>query len=199
MKEPFVTKPELRKFLVGRGVPMGVLLAPHPKMYSSLISLIPRPENNNRRGISVSKQKAMLNRTLESPLDGQWLMSISGLSSDSLGLQAALHIFCRAFFASTQETGKPFWHTINGNPHDTLRDDAGVRNSLGDRISLLVISNIAKNSTAMKFEKARDLLAQYSYIPRIVVSAGENPLEFCSTKLYVSPTRVLYFGGREEK
>jgi len=199
MKPPLVSDKTFRAYLTGRGVPIGALLAPFPRNYMDLISRIPRPDDNRRKSISQQKQAAMLKRSLEAPTDGNWFMCIGGQQSDNLPLQVALHLFCKAFAKSNAQTGRPYWHVITGAPQDALRDDPSTLASMGGSLSMLVVSNVAVNSTAMKLEKVRDILAQHSHVPRILVIAGDNPIEFCHNKLFVSPSRVAYFGGKDEE
>ena len=65
--------------------------------------------------------------------------------------------------------------------------------------SMLIISNLAENSTAVKIEKAKDLLERWPNIPRIVVCAGEDPISFAATKLYVPCHGLAYFSSSLSK
>lgn len=67
--------------------------------------------------------------------------------------------------------------------------------SSGNRPSLLVVTNITVDSTAQRIEKVRDLLVYFSDIPRIVVSAGIDPISFFSTRLYLPIHRMAFFLG----
>lgn len=58
--------------------------------------------------------------------------------------------------------------------------------------SLLVMTGLTPNSTAVKLEKARDLLEKHSNIPRIVVIAGDDPITFFMTKLYYSVNSIYF-------
>lgn len=59
--------------------------------------------------------------------------------------------------------------------------------------TILVISNLTPNATTVKLDKARDLIERFQKIPRIVVSAGEDPISFHSTKLYTPINALAYF------
>jgi len=73
------------------------------------------------------------------------------------------------------------------------RLDSGFENRfLQEEPSLLVLTGLSPNSTAVKLEKARDLLEKNTHIPRIVVVAGEDPITFFKTRLY-SPIHNLFF------
>lgn len=59
--------------------------------------------------------------------------------------------------------------------------------------TLIVLTNLAVNSGGQKVEKARDLLDKFSYVPRIVVGAGTDPISLCSTVLHVPCHSLAYF------
>jgi hypothetical protein len=61
--------------------------------------------------------------------------------------------------------------------------------------TMLILSNLAENSTNAKIEKARDLLERFPNIPRIVVCVGEDPISFASTKLYCPAHGIAYFSN----
>lgn len=65
--------------------------------------------------------------------------------------------------------------------------------------SMLIISNLAENSTAVKIEKTKDLLERWPNIPRVVVCSGEDPISFAATKLYVPCHGLAYFGSNLSK
>jgi hypothetical protein len=65
--------------------------------------------------------------------------------------------------------------------------------------SMLIISNLAENSTAVKIEKTKDLLERWPNIPRVVVCSGEDPISFAATKLYVPCHGLAYFGSKLSK
>ncbi len=65
--------------------------------------------------------------------------------------------------------------------------------------TMLIISNLAENSTAVKIEKAKDLIEKYPNIPRIVVCAGEDPISFAATKLHVPAHGIAYFSSSLSK
>jgi hypothetical protein len=91
------------------------------------------------------------------------------------------------------ETPRPFLHPVYGGWKDRLRDDDKYREVVG-RIGLLVINNLADNSTPAKLEAARDLLHMYSSIPRVLVVSGADPWAFSIDVLRRKPSRVLHVG-----
>jgi hypothetical protein len=65
--------------------------------------------------------------------------------------------------------------------------------------TILVISNLTPNATSVKLDKARDLIERFQKIPRIVVSAGEDPISFHATRLYTPVNAIAYFSESIQK
>lgn len=99
----------------------------------------------------------------------------------------ALAYFSKGMKKSIENKGLPLWHNVYGGYKDPLRDENTINN-----INLLIVDNIAKNSTDVKLEKARDLLEKYDNIPRIVIATGLDPFSLIREKLYVDSRRMLY-------
>lgn len=82
------------------------------------------------------------------------------------------------------------WHPIYGGFDNKLLENPV------QGITMLVLTNLTPNATPVKLEKARDLLEYYSDIPRVVVSAGTDPMSFMCGKLYLPIHALAYFHGR---
>lgn len=65
--------------------------------------------------------------------------------------------------------------------------------------TMLILSNLSENSTAVKIEKAKDLIERWPNIPRVVVCAGEDPISFAATKLHVPAHGIAYFSSALSK
>lgn len=133
-------------------------------------------------------QTESLQRFIEEP-DGPMIYGVTGNPSEAKARYFAaylVHIHCRAVTAPNI-----LWHTLYGGyDNKVLRDyehpDVGEP-------TMVVITNLATNSTASKFEKARDILERFSKVPCVVVAAGEDPISFLSTRLYVPCHGIAYF------
>jgi hypothetical protein len=196
-RNPLITNKSRLNLLKLRGVPEGVLYSSFPKHIEHAVS---RMETNAdqkiTRTISAQKQLNYLAKTLKDPFASNYVFSISGESNDALPLQIALQIFNTAIDLS-QVGKRPFWHMVTGGTKDSLRDSSELMQlQMGGTPSLLVISNLASNSTMMKVEKVHDLINMFSSIPRILIIAGENPISYCSRTLHISVNRVLYFATK---
>jgi hypothetical protein len=86
------------------------------------------------------------------------------------------------------------WHPIYGGYRNELIDDYKDKDSQYEP-TMIILCNLASNSTQGKMEKARDILERFSTVPRVVVSAGEDPLSFLSTKMYCQCNALAYFSS----
>ena len=87
------------------------------------------------------------------------------------------------FLSVTHRSKTIHWETLYGgfdNPALQVKPD------------LLIITNLTPASSNHRIEKARDLLEFHSEIPRIVVIAGEDPITFCSTKLFCPINKIFF-------
>lgn len=149
------------------------------------------------KGISVRKQANHLSALFRNPLRGHPIIGIGSFPSDLRARMLALNIMERAIAA--QDAAKrgrlairdyPLWHKVYGGLGDPLRDKG-----LPDNPSMLIISNVDKDSTAFKIEKVRDILEQNTHIPRIVVVSGSDPMSFFAQKLHMPMDHGFYIGA----
>lgn len=88
--------------------------------------------------------------------------------------------------------GNVLWHVLYGGfDNKIMKEYDEIDGKTAP--TMLVLSNLTPNSTGVKLEKARDLIERFSDIPRIIVSAGEDPLSFLTTRLYVPVNGLAYF------
>lgn len=175
-----------------RGVPFDVATAPEPEdMLSFLLPAVRRGEENVTT-VRPSEQRRHFEQALKSPLKPA-IYIIAGKRDDRLAKAAAFSLFRAAFAQLGYGRNSPYWHTLIGGFQDRLRDDESYRDMEVGTPGFLVLANLPLNATAPKFEKARDILEMHSHIARVVVCCGEDPFEFCATRLFVPVNRVLYF------
>jgi len=140
-------------------------------------------ERLNERIFDADIQLDSLNTYTENPKIPV-VYCVSGSPSDSKALYFAAYLAELHYKAN--KFSKINWCPIYGGFKNELLDSS-------PSLSLLILSNLAANSTAVKLEKARDLLVHYSSIPRIVVVAGEDPVSFMTTKLHMPIHAMAYF------
>jgi hypothetical protein len=200
---PLVSDRTYQTYLTSKGVPEGVIHTGFPRHYEHAITRIDiDPINKINKAVTVSKQKAMMQRTMKDPFAGNYIMCIAGESNDQLPLQVGLLLFLEAAKVASRLQEKPrlLWHRVYGNTKDDLRDgNASVEMQSAGSPSFLVLSNLYTNSTGMKVEKVRDILSRYAHIPRIILLAGGNPIVFCSNVLHTHLNRVVYFSTKKEE
>ncbi len=86
------------------------------------------------------------------------------------------------------------WHCLYGSYDNPLLREYDPIDGKSSP-TLLVLSNLTAGSTNVKLEKARDLIERFAEIPRIIVSAGEDPISFHSTRLYTEVNALAYFAN----
>lgn len=175
-----------------RGVPVSVLLASFPENIDKHISIIEVPKNEGNQILDKAQQRkdtARFEKVIQSgKTTSKPFLCAAGRSYDFIPSQYALQIAANL----VEHSGSGFyWHVVNGSPQDPLRDNAEFRDKIGS-IKLLIISGLAENSTAMKLEKTRDLLTQYSNVARILVVGGSDPVAFTKNHLHVKPDLFVY-------
>lgn len=84
------------------------------------------------------------------------------------------------------------WFTMYGGFDNPLLKEYDPIDGKTDP-SMLIISNLTPNAPGLKLDKTRDLLERFSDIPRVVVSAGEDPISFLTTRLYSPVHGLAYF------
>lgn len=84
------------------------------------------------------------------------------------------------------------WHTVyDGYENKLLKEYDPIDGKPSP--SLLVLSNITPNASSVRLGKVRDLLERFDNIPRIVITAGEDPLSFFTTRLFYQLNALAYF------
>jgi hypothetical protein len=186
---PRLIKDQYIEYYQKRGVPTGILFKPALDNLVDHLTTIRYEVNGDPKKVTVAKQQEFMKEMLD--LSDPYLAVVSGETDDSFSSQIAL-IQC-AQMMLLDSTRKFYWHSLTGAFKDKIRDDEVLQADVYSS-HLLIISNIAKNSTNVKLEKLRDICEMYSHIPKIVVLAGVNPMEFCRTQLFIKPTYALYSG-----
>ena len=147
-------------------------------------------ERVHDRVIEATTQNNSLTAFLEDP-EAPIIYGVSGNPDDARAKLFAAYLVA----AHTERLGlraNVVWHTLYGQfDNPLLREYDPVDGKASP--TLLVLSNLTAGSTGVKLEKARDLIERFSEIPRIVVSAGEDPISFHSTRLYTQINALAYF------
>jgi hypothetical protein len=157
------------------------------------------PTFHERRSIPITTQLSKFKRSWNNPT-GSWFMIIGSEMDEDLCMTAATGLMWRSIVKHAENAYKhsrPYhWRLFGGN-YDRLRQNDEFKSIIGG-IGLLMLSNLAENSTIEKIEKCRDLIAMYPDIPKVVVVAGCNPLAFSIEKLHMNPNRVLHIGRKKQ-
>lgn len=142
------------------------------------------------RIIEVSKQVKSLEAFMEAP-NRPMVYVVCGNPDDSKAKYFAAYL-AYLHKCKYQHRAEIHWEAVFG----------GFENPLLKRDitpTMLIISNLSENSTAVKIEKAKDLIEKWPNIPRVVVCAGEDPISFAATKLHVPAHGIAYFSSSLSK
>jgi hypothetical protein len=175
LKEKYV------KQLLARGMNrLAMAVRPFTLKPASFTSQI---EGLKPKSIDSEQQLTWFRQLVEDPLK-PWCYCITSEPNDRMAKMVAAYIMQAAILQTVDRM--PLWHDILGSFSNPL---IGPNVS---RPSLLVLGNVMPNSTAVKFEKLRDILEYHSNIPRIIVSSGDNPFSFFAKNLHYPLSGCLY-------
>jgi hypothetical protein len=180
---------QLQKHLISRGLPRDILRLRPFDLSQHVVSIVSEVEGLKTRKIPKLQQIEHYQALCNKPFGKPYIYIIGSSPNDGKAKQVAAHLMeCAThhqlknhFPRSTRGRQSPLWHFVTGNFPDRLRDSDGT----SDQPSMLILSNITKDSTAVKLEKVRDLLEIYNHIPRVVVVTGEDPITFANTRLLI--------------
>lgn len=136
--------------------------------------------------IDEEAQEASLRLFMEDP-ERPLIYSISGNPADTKAKYFAAYLVA-AHIKAVGIKANPVWYPIYegfGNPLMEPKDESSP--------SLIVLTNLTLNASNMKLSKARDIIEKYDSIPRLIVSAGCDPISFTATKLYCEVNAMAYF------
>src|SRR5690606_1911293 len=144
---------------------------------------------------SVNRKINNCNRLLNNPLHGSPIICISSMVTDERAKFLAMCFMSAAIdqMRSGSQRGKqlPVWHRLLGGFNDKYRDGHGQFNP-----SMLILTNVAHDSTNVKLEKLRDILELYDSIPRIVVVNGSDPVSFFAEKVRMPLSYAFFMNNR---
>jgi hypothetical protein len=160
-------------------------------------SVVLPAKHERRRSVISSVQLAQYQRSWDNP-SGSWFLVIGSDADEDMAVTAALGLMLRSTIRYAENPAaydRPFYWPLYGGNWDRLRDREEFRSGVNG-IGMLVLTNLAENSSREKIERARDLLCMYSDVPRVLTVAGTDPLLFAIDQLHMTPSRVLYLGRR---
>lgn len=135
-----------------------------------------------------SAQKSSLLRFMQNPQSAM-IYGVSGNPDDSKANYFAAYLVW--LHIRRVKSPSVIWCPMYGGFTNQLLDNA--QNGNMSKPTMLVITNLTRTSTNVKLEKARDLITYFEGIPRVVVSAGIDPISFLTTRLYQPIHGLAYF------
>lgn len=181
------------------GVPRNIFSFKPYILDNAITAFTSEVEGIKPKRISTNTQHEYLDKILANPFHNAYLMCICSKPNDNLAkmlaavvMNKAIKHYLQAIRTENSSRSKllrqrtlPIWHNVTGSFQDELRDRKELRPSM------IVLSNITKDSSTIKREKIRDLLEIYSSIPRILVVAGGDPVTFFNEQLMYSLNYAL--------
>lgn len=144
----------------------------------------------NERIVDPAEQEKSLQMFLDDPTR-RMVYGVSGNPHDGKAKLFAAYLVSEHIKARGLGSNV-VWHTVyEGFDNKLLREYDEVDGKSSP--SLLVLTNITPNASTTRLGKVRDLLERFCDIPRIVVTAGEDPLSFFTTRLYYKINALAYF------
>ena len=144
---------------------------------------------------SVRRQIEACYKMMKNPMYGSPIICIGSMVTDERAKFLAMTFMDIAISQMKQgaQKGKrmPKWHRILGSFGDELRDTKEPQN-----YGMLVITNVAPDSTAVKLEKLRDILEIYENVPRIVVVNGSDPVSFFAEKVRMPLASAFFLNNK---
>lgn len=190
-----------RTDLLGLGAPSSAF-CPKPfdlvKSLCQIDSVVPKV---NARKLTVVKQFERYKKIFASPISSAYVMTISSFPSDTVGRYVAMTLFEKAYseymLYNTEvgrnrfkSVGPPIWHRIYNNYESSFIDNE-------QSTCFLVLSGVTSDATQLKRDKLRDILDKYDTVPRVVVTASDDPVSFASNTCFHSNS-YLYLGPRDK-
>jgi hypothetical protein len=148
-------------------------------------------EKLNEKVIEARVQNDSLSLFMEDPA-APMIYGVSGAPDDTKAKLFAAYLL--SIHLAKVKDARIEWATLYGGFENPIMRKYDKEHGDEERDpTILVISNLTPNATTVKLDKARDLIERFQKIPRIVVSAGEDPISFHSTKLYTPINALAYF------
>ncbi len=144
-------------------------------------------EQFKEKFIEAEDQRAHLASFLAGPTK-PWLYGVSG-NPDDLKAKYFAAFLAQAHVKALGSQANVVWEVMYGGFNNPLLTTDTARS----RPTMLIVSNLTPHSSNTRLEKVRDLMEFYADIPRVIVSAGEDPLSFMATRLHLPVHGLAYF------
>jgi hypothetical protein len=190
------------KFLLSCG--MDRLVIANRRLTFDLLNCVssfkPKISEVKTRNVGEQKQIECYQKLMANPLKGSGTFVVNSFPTDLRAKQLAAVVMNRAMdiysdFDNRHRAGRsaPMWIKLTGySSHDVIKQ---IRET---NPCMLIITNINDESTPYKIEKLRDILDVFDSIPKLVVTAGQDPLTFFARKLYYPVTAAIRIGSDQK-
>lgn len=161
----------------------------------------PHVEAIRSKMMGPAGQLATAKRLLENPLKSNNVYCINSFPSDlrskifaSLVMKRGVERWLEMSPQERKGRSQPMWVRIMGG----YGDNDFIKNLKAANPNMLIITNINDESTQVKVERLRDLLECFDAIPRIVVTAGSDPITFMMKRVFYPLSGVVRIGSNDK-
>lgn len=140
-------------------------------------------------------------RLLDNPLKVNGLYVVNSFPTDlrakifaSLIMKRGIERWLEMTPQERKGQSQPMWVRIMGG----YGDHDFIKNLKAAKPNLLIITNINDESTQVKVERLRDVLEAFDDIPRVVVTAGSDPVTFMMKRVFYPLVGVVRIGSNEK-
>lgn len=192
---------DTEKFMLSRGLDRLVLANKRTSfdIEEVLTPFKPHIQDVKTRTFGLPKQLKVARKLLEHPTHGSGVYMVNSFPSDmraKLFAAQVMYVACKQFKDASQRaqrfTNGPLWVRLLGI-NDYKQFDA-IKEA---RPNMLILSNINDESTPLKVERLRDLLDEFNNIPKLVVTAGSDPLTFMMRRVFYPVNGAMRIGSNE--
>lgn len=113
------------------------------------------------------------------------LYAVGGNPDDSKAKLFAAYLV-QVHLRALKSRAHVIWHSVHGGFQNPVLKPQ-------QEPSMLVVTNLSPVATQVKLDKVRDIADRYPEIPIVLVIAGEDPMSFMMTRLYLPVHGIAYF------
>jgi hypothetical protein len=156
----------------------------------------PSVAETKARAVGEVKQISDMHKLIDNPLKRKGVSVINAFPTDLRSKMLAANIMYYATedyknMTAKERRGKsaPMWIRLLGGFSQDLQKIKA------ENPCMIILSNVSEQSSSSKLEKLRDCLDMFDDIPRIVVTAGIDPLTFMMKHVYYPVSSSIRIGS----
>lgn len=190
---------EIEQLMLTRGLDRLVLANKRSTFFldEAIVPYKPKVESAKVVTQGAAKQMEVCRRLLDHPLRSAGVFVLNSFPTDlrakmlaSCVMSCAIENWRDMDIRKRKGKSLPMWIRVLG--HGEFDQ---IKNIKEANPSMLIISNVNDESSANKVERLRDILDVFDNIPRIVVTAGSDPITFMMKRVYYPIVGAVRLGS----